>query len=193
MGHPAEAAPGGAFADDRSDFPIGEEAFFEEEPTVSGDMAAWGEELPDEVDERWCVDHGAGMEVMSAAAIRLALATGRLRPSQKIWRDGHACWQSISDFAELMPRDFAHERTGRFDVPERSGPRRIVRRPSPRDSQVCGPHSPPRRLSRSTAAFLSALFAGVLLGLLLFLPLTSSGLAPDLGAQARQLLAPLAP
>lgn len=172
---------------------------------VAADTSTGAEEaaLPEEIEERWCVDHGEGMEVMSAPAIRAALESGRLRPSQRVWRDGHACWQPIADFGELMPADLAPERAGRLDltrldeafdwafgrldddeaeVPERSGPRRI-RRPAP--SPAGG---------EKARAFLGAVGVGILLGGLLFLPYVGAAeLAPDLTVKARDLLARIGP
>ena len=158
-----------------------------------------GASFDGDLEETWCVDFGEAMEVMTTESIKLALVQGELRPSQKVWRDGHPCWQPISDFDELMPGDFAHERTGRFEVPERSGPRRIRR-----------PEAPPeegRALRRrieavvktfgsdraSGFAFVSAVFAGILLGLIVLSPLAATGpksrLGPELSVHARQILA----
>jgi hypothetical protein len=181
MAQPAQAALGGNIEDGFHSLAVVEAAV--DAASFRNDIAQ-----PVELEELWCIDHGAGMEVMSALAIRGALAHGRLRPSQKVWRDGHACWQPISDFDELMPHDFAHEPTGRFEVPTQSGPRRIVRRaPAP-------PPPPPADGASKTRAFFSAVCVGILLGLLLLLPFASAGrVAPVLGAQARQILATFAP
>jgi hypothetical protein len=183
MAQPAQAALGGTIEDGIQSLAVVEAAVVDA-ASFHDDFA-----LPNELEELWCIDHGAEMEAMSALAIRGALADGRLRPSQKVWRDGHACWQPISDFDELMPHDFAHEPTGRFEVPAQSGPRRIVRRaPAP-------PPPPPWVAGKSkTRAFFSAVCVGIVLGLLLLLPFASAGrLAPVLGAQARQILATFAP
>lgn len=206
MAHPAQAA---AHA---------REEAHPTQPTLSAvfDAEAWVDEAEefedlDDEDEAWCVDHGSAIEVMETSVIRHALAHGLLRPSQRVWRDGHPCWQPISEHEELMPRDFAHERTGRFDVPEQSGPRRIVRRtqapaPAPAPSlgsRLRGVLRLPvadrlrLRLGPKPAAFFSSFFVGVLLGLLLFLPFASAieldRVGLELGGQARHLLGPLAP
>jgi hypothetical protein len=58
----------------------------------------------DELDEHgaWCVDDGTAIQVMSTQQIRDAVSSGRLSSQLKTWRDGQACWLSISEQPELF-------------------------------------------------------------------------------------------
>ncbi len=121
------------------------------------------EETEDEVD--WCVDHGSAMEVLTTAALRDAIAKGRVKDDTKVWRDGHPCWQPVADFPELGdrrswwgPRRSREE--DRVTIPEQSGIRRIVPRARPRSR---------------THAFTSAFLTGLVVGALVYVPFATIG------------------
>ncbi|MBW2456786.1 MAG: hypothetical protein JRI68_19875 [Deltaproteobacteria bacterium] len=79
------------------------------EPLISiGYPELFGVDEVDE-DEPWCVDHGNGMDVMSTARVRAALAAGELSFETKVWRDGNGFWHEIGELPELVG-EVAYER-----------------------------------------------------------------------------------
>ncbi len=71
----------------------------------------------------WCVDLGDAIACMSTVQVWLALASGKVVPETKVWRDGMGCWLVIAQVPELTDEDDPAQ-LERQSVPEQSEIRR---------------------------------------------------------------------
>ncbi len=84
----------------------------------------------------WCVDLGDAIACLSTMQVWLALASRKVVPETKVWRDGMACWLPIADVPELTDEDDPASEQGRRSIPEKSEIRRravpLAKSPEPR-------------------------------------------------------------
>lgn len=110
--------------------------------------------------DRWCVDLGDAIVVRSTCELAAAFEAGEISSRTLVWREGHAIWEPMAHFPELMSQVAAAE---------------SLRPPAPVGAAPT--EAFPRVRAPRSLAFSSAFGIGIVLGVLVALPFAWRGRA----------------